>query len=143
VQFRQLWSEASVCVCVCVRACVRACMRACVCGCVRACVRACERVRACVCVYEIWGCTALHLFSGGSTDPHTITMLTASRRCRLYTAAIIIVVVVVQMHLLFILIRRCFRVSLKEMERSNTDKGSGLREGTVLSALAGHHAAAA
>jgi hypothetical protein len=70
-------------------------------------------------------------------------MLTAYTHCRLYTAAIIAIVVVMRVHLLFIFIRCCFRVFLKETGRLNTNKGRGWREGTVLSALAGHHAAAA
>ena len=44
-----LWSVATMCLCVCVRAYVRVCLHAC--------VRAC--VRACVCVYvHVRGCMA-------------------------------------------------------------------------------------
>jgi hypothetical protein len=56
-------------------------------------------------------------------------MLTAYTHGRLYTAASITIVFVMRMHLLFSVIRGCFRVCLKETGSSNTVKGSEWREG--------------
>ena len=124
-----------MCVCLCVRARARASARA------RVYVRVRVRVRV-----------SVSMICSGPERPKCSTASLFWRHClstynyyahglhtlhwQAHTAVIIAIVIVMQMHLLFIVIRRCFRFCLKETGRSNTDKGSGWREGMHKPAIA-------
>jgi hypothetical protein len=121
-----------VCVCVCVRVCV--CVYVCVC--VRVSVSVSVSVSMICSGPERPQCSTASLFCRHHLSTYNDHARGLHTLPALYTAVIITTVVAMQMHLLFIFNRRCFRVCLKETGRSNTDKGSGWREGMHRPAIA-------